>query len=174
MVKQRYGDNVSITWKSFPLLLDYVPGRSITPHSAEARDRASTEEDVFRPWDDNKPYPSSSLPAQIAGKCALRQGIGKFERYHEAVFRAFFRACKDISDIVVLTSLGTDTGLDIGRFRTDYGNSSLEDEVLAEFEEAKKEFEGWGIPLVIFDGRFPLAGAVPVEMYYRAVDLCLA
>jgi len=150
-----------------------VPGRLISPHSAEARERANTEENIFRPWGESQPYPSSSLPAQIAGKCALRQGEEIFERYHEAVFRAFFRDCRDISDTEILTGLATDTGLDIERFRADFAGGSQETEILAEYEEARTEFEGRGIPLAIIGGRYPLGGAVPVEMYYRAVDLSL-
>ncbi len=114
------------------------------------------------------------MPAQVAAKCALRQGKEEFERYHEAVFRAFFRDCRDIGDIEVLTGLAVDSGLDIERFRTDFASGSQETEVLAEYEEARIEFEGRGIPLAIIAGKYPLGGAVPVEMYYRAVDLSLA
>ena len=153
---------------------DYVPDRYISPHSAEARERANTEEEVFRPWSEDVPYPSSSLPAQIAGKCALNQGKEKFEQYHDAVFRAFFRDCRDISDLAVLTSLGADSGLDIKQFQADFESGLQETEVLAELEEAQTEYEGWGIPLAIIGGKFPLAGAVPMEMYCRAIDLCLA
>jgi len=146
----------------------------ISPHSAEARERANTEENVFCPWDESQPYPASSMPAQVAAKCALRQGKEKFELYHEAVFRAFFRDCRDIGDLEVLTGLAVDSGLDIERFRTDFASRSQETEVLAEYKEARIEFEGRGIPLAIIGGRYPLVGVVPVEMYYRAVDLSLA
>ena len=154
-------------------MLGYVPGRLISPHSAEARERASTEEDIFQPWDENQPYPSSSIPAQVAAKCALIQGNEVFERYHEAIFKAFFQDCRDISNTEVLSGLALDSGLDIKRFRVDSTSGSHEPEVLAEYEEARTEFEGRGIPLALIGGRYPLGGAVPVEMYYRAVDLCL-
>ena len=120
------------------------------------------------------PYPSSSMAAQIAGKCALLQGKAAFERFHHAVFRAFFHDYRDISDRDVLVSLAADSGLDVERFRADADGSSQEDVVFAEFEEGRSAYEGWGVPLAIFDGRFPLGGAVPIEMYRRAIDLCLA
>jgi len=154
-------------------MLDDKPGRVISPHSVEARERANNEEAIFHTWIEDRPYPSSSLPAQIASKCALSQGQGEFERFHDAIFRAFFKDCQDISDIAVLTILGVANGLDIEWFRTDFGNKLHETEVLNDFEEARSEFEGWGIPLVIFDSKFPLAGAVPIEMYHRAISLCL-
>ena len=160
--------------KSFPLLIENIPGRPISPHSTEARERANNEEEVFRQWDENLPYPSSSMPAQIAGKCALLQGKEAFGHLHGAVFKAFFLDCRDISDGEVLTSLAADVGLDVERFRADYNSGSQENEVLAEYEEGRSEYEGWGVPLAIIGGRFPLVGAVPIEMYRRAIDLCLA
>lgn len=163
-----------MTWKSFPLLIEDRPGRPITAHSAESRERAGQEEEGFQPWDETQAYPSSSMPAQIAAKCALRQGEDAFERFHHAVFRAFFEECRDISDPGVLVGLADDTGLDVQRFRADFGSGSQESEVLAEYEEGRSAYEGWGVPLALIGGRFPLAGAVPIEMYRRAIDLCLA
>ena len=155
-------------------MIENVPGRLISPHSTESRKRANDEEEVFRPWDDNLPYPSSSMPAQIASKCASLQGKESFECFHDAVFKAFFRDCRDISDGEVLTSLAANVGLDVERFRADYSSGSQENVVLAEYEESRSEYEGWGVPLAIVGGRFPLVGAVPIEMYRRAIDLCLA
>jgi len=114
------------------------------------------------------------MPAQIAGKCALLQGKESFECFHSAVFKAFFQDCRDISDGEVLTSLAADAGLDVERFRADFSSGSQEKVVLAEYEESRSEYEGWGVPLAIISSRFPLAGAVPIEMYRRAIDLCLA
>ena len=128
----------------------------------------------FRPWDTDKTYPSSSMPALIAGKSARLQGEEAFERFHVGVFKALFEDCRDISDREVLVSLATDAGLDIERFRAGLDSGAQEKEVLADYEEARSEYEGWGVPLAIFGDRYPLAGAVPVEMYRRAIDLCLA
>lgn len=114
------------------------------------------------------------MPALIAGKCAEKQGRDAFERFHEAVFGAFFEDCRDISNRDVLLELAAGAGLDLARFSPDLDATWGEAAVLADLEEARREFDGWGIPLAIVGGRFPLVGAVPVEMYRRAVDLCLA
>ncbi len=113
------------------------------------------------------------MPAQIAGKCALLQDKELFGRFHGAVFKAFFRDCRNISDGEVLTSLAADAGLDVKRFQADCSSGAQENDVLAEYEEGRREYEGWGVPLAIIGGRFPLVGAVPIEMYRRAIDLCL-
>jgi predicted DsbA family dithiol-disulfide isomerase len=154
-------------------LIENIPGRLISPNSIEARERANNEEEVFRQWDENLPYPSSSMPAQIAGKCALLQGKESFECFHGAVFRAFFRDCRDISNGEILASVAAEAGLDVERFRVDYSSGLQKNWVLAEYEKGRSEYEGWGVPLVIVGGRFPLVGAVPIEMYRRAIDLCL-
>jgi predicted DsbA family dithiol-disulfide isomerase len=113
------------------------------------------------------------MPSQIAGKCALRQGVSAFERFHTAVFRALFGESRDISDVDVLLELAAEAGLDVDRFQADLDDSAHEEAVLAEFEEARAEYEGWGVPLAIIGGRYPVVGAAPIEMYRRAIDLCL-
>ena len=156
-------------------MIEETLGRQISSHSAESRQRASFEEEgYFWPWDESQPYPSSSMPAQVASKCALRQGKEAFERFHAAVFEALFEDCRDISNREVLVSLAGDVGLAVDRFRADFDSGTHEEEVLVEHEEGRSQYEGWGVPLAIVGGRFPLAGAVPAEMYRRAIDLCLA
>ncbi len=112
--------------------------------------------------------------ALVAGKCAEKQGRDAFERFHEAVFDAFFEDCRDISDRAVLLDLAVGAGLDLPRFSRNLDETWGEAAVLADLAEARRDFDGWGIPLAVVGGRFPLVGAVPVEMYRRAVDLCLA
>jgi predicted DsbA family dithiol-disulfide isomerase len=173
-VKEEYGDSISITWKSRPLMIDEIPGRRISAHSVDSRMRAGLEEEgLFSPWDENMPYPSSSIPAQIAGKCALLQGAKPFERLHAALFQAFFRDCRDISRSEILFSLAADAGLDMQRFSTDFYNDERWQEVMADVEEVRSQYEGWGVPLTVVGGRIPIEGAAPTEVYRRAVEVCL-
>lgn len=80
----------------------------------------------------------------------------------------------NISEREVLISLAKKTGLDVQRFNSDFPSRSLEEGVLAEYEDGRAEYEGWGIPIVVVGGRYPIAGAVPITIYRRAIDLCLA
>jgi predicted DsbA family dithiol-disulfide isomerase len=114
------------------------------------------------------------MPALLAAKSARLQGEEAFRRFHIALFRAFFEEGLNISDMKVLISLAEKSGLDIKKFRAGFSRKSLEEEVLAEREEGQAEYEGWGIPIVVIGGRYPMSGAVPTAMYRRAIDLCLA
>ena len=155
---------------------DENPVRRISPHSAEGRRRAGAEEESisFSSWDPHQPYPASSMPALRAAKCARLQGEEVFQRFHLALFRAFFEDCQNIADREVLLSLAKNAGLDLGKFSSDFDASSQEKEILAEYEDYKDKYEGWGVPLVIVGERYPVVGAAPIAMYRRAIDLCLA
>jgi predicted DsbA family dithiol-disulfide isomerase len=173
-VKEEYGDSVRIIWKSRPMVVGDIPDRKISPHSMESRARAALEEEgLFNPWDESQLYPSSSMPAQIASKCALLQGEEAFERFHSAVFMAFFRDCRDISKRDVLISVATDAGLDVEKFLADFESDELRQEVLADAEEVRSQYHGWGIPLTVVGGRMPIEGAAPTDVYRRAVAVCL-
>jgi predicted DsbA family dithiol-disulfide isomerase len=173
-VKEEYGESASITWKSRPLMVGDVPGRQISPHSVASRMRAGLEEEgLFNPWDENQPYPSSSMPAQVASKSALLQGEEAFERFHTAVFQAFFRDCRDISESEILFSLAANAGLDMEKFDTDSKSDKRRQEVMADVEEVRSQYEGWGVPLTVVGGRIPIEGAAPTAVYSRAVAVCL-
>jgi len=73
-----------------------------------------------------------------------------------------------------LFDLAEESGLDLLKYRQDLDQGSLENEVMVEFEEGQSEYAGWGIPLIIIGGRYPVAGAAPTAMYRRGIDLCLA
>ena len=173
-VKEEYGDSVNIIWKSRPLMVGEIPGRQISDHSVKSRMRAGVEEEgLFNPWDKNVPYPSSSMPAQIASKCALLQGEELFERLHDALFKAFFRDCRDISQHDILFSLAVEAGLDMQRFSADFESDERRQEVMADVEEVRSQYEGWGVPLTVVGGRMPIEGAAPTEVYRHAVEVCL-
>jgi predicted DsbA family dithiol-disulfide isomerase len=173
-IKEEYGDNVVITWKSRPLMVGEIPERKISSHSMESRERAGLEEEgLFNPWDESQPYPSSSMPAQIAGKCALLQGDKAFERFHEDTFRAFFRDCRDISDRDLLFELALGAGLDMEKFLVDFASDERWQEVMSDIEEVRSQYEGWGVPLTVVGGRMPIEGAAPTAVYSRAVAVCL-
>ncbi len=152
---------------------DY-PKEDFVPLSAQARERAGIEEEsiCFRPWESGKPYPATSFPAQRAARCAQQQDGNAFLRFHMAVFRAFFTESQDIGDRQVLVTLAGEAGLDVERFTADY-DSMPDEAVMATYRDARAAYEGWGIPLVIIGGHYPIAGASPEAVYRRAIELCL-
>ena len=175
-ISQEYGDKISISWKSYPL----IPGENrdirFSQRSAEGRRRANLEEPSigFRPWESSQPYPISSMPALRAARCAQLQGGEAFQRFHIAIFRGFFKDSRNISDREELIKLAGETRLDVEKFSADFDRGSQREEILAEWAEANRNYEGCGVPLAIIGDSYPIVGAVPPAMYRRVIDLCLA
>ena len=119
---------------------------------------------------ESSPIPSSSLPALTAGRCAQLQGEDAFDRYHMALLRAPIEENRDISSREVLVAMAMENGLDIARFVSDFDSGEQEAWVLAEYKEIARDRSFSGIPTVVFDNRAMLEGAVPLELYRRAVE----
>ncbi|MBE0415490.1 MAG: DsbA family protein [Dehalococcoidia bacterium] len=175
-IEGEYGERVDVTWKSFPLLRQEIEGYDLRPHMTRSWLRARGEEENsirYNPWPDLSPLPTSSLPAQEAAKCARLQGKEAFERFHMMLLRALFEQNRDISDREVLISLAVEAQLDEERFTSDFDSGSQRGEVLADYREGLNDTRFAGVPTAIFDHTVVLEGAVPIEMYRRAVDVLL-
>jgi hypothetical protein len=170
-VSDEHFGKVSINWRGFPMVPG-IGGPYLTPIGINhSRLRASVEEPdlLFSPWPD-KPPPSGSMPALAAGCCVLFQGEEHFKQLHFSIFRAYFEENQDISRREVLIELGENTGLDIVRFeknlKSGRGRAELESERRALLE--KGNFNG--VPTAYFGLPYPLVGAVPIQVYQRAVE----
>ncbi len=173
-LQEEYGPRLTVAWRAFPLRPE--DGQSVsTPHVNQSRLRALLEEDspAYKPWPEGKLLPSSSLPALEATKAAQLQGPEAFERLHWRLFRAYFEENQDIGQREVLLALAEEVKLDVAHLAAALESRSLRDEVLADYAEALRDFPGFGIPLALFGGRYPVMGAVPVEMYRRPMELLL-
>lgn len=173
---QELGDKVRLVWRSFPLVPHEIPGNRISAHSVQGRLRAGQAEPEcgIAPWSGER-YPTSSMPALEAARCAARQDAEAFDRYDMALFRAFFCESKDISDRSVLVGLAEGVGLDVTRFERDLETGLEHQIVLDDYREALEKYGSMalGIPLMVLNGGYPLVGALPVEMYRRAVRKAL-
>ena len=87
----------------------------------------------------------------------------------DALFRAYFTEGKDLNDCGQLVELATGVGLDAGEVRGYLAGAGGVDEVLASQEEAGRLGIA-GVPFYVFDGRYALSGAQPVELFVRAID----
>jgi len=174
-IEEEYGERVEVTWKSFPLLHLKIEEHELRPRMTRSWLRAGLEEPSIRynPWPDSSPLPTSSLPAQEAAKCAQLQGKEAFCRFHLLLLQAFFEQNRDISDRQVLISLADEAQLDRERFISDFDSGWRRDEVLADYREGVKDSRFSGVPTAIFGDTVVLEGAVPIELYRRAVDVLL-
>ena len=177
-VKQALGARVEFRWKSYALLMGRADPRLVTPHSRTSRVAAAEAEPEarFEPWAADKPYISSSLPALEAAKCAAAQGAQAFESYHRALFRAMFAESIDISDYASLSVLAAREGLDADRFRKDLDAGRNKTAVIGEHLEMVVEHgeAPSGLPLVLIEGREPIVGAAPADLYLRILQRALA
>ena len=97
-----------------------------------------------------------------------------FQRFHTALFKAFFEESRNIGDREVLISLAKEVGLEVKKFVSNFDQGSSENKVWIDYEYVQANYAGWGIPLTIIGDRYPVAGASPIAVYRRAIDLCLA
>jgi predicted DsbA family dithiol-disulfide isomerase len=159
---------VEIVWRAFELRPDPVPKRD-------------PKGDYLKNAWENSVYP---LAAQLGVKMVLpplqprsrlaheaahwARSQGRFDEYHEEIFRAFFERGEDIGDIDLLTSLAVKLGLDGKSLR----NALEADEFLPGVLSDEREAHALGIngvPAFVADRRAALTGVQPVENLRRLV-----
>lgn len=172
-IKEEYRDQVSLRWLSYPLRREEQPGRRPNPRTASHISRPQQEETsvIFKPWPLDKDLPSSSLSALEAAKCAELQGEELARRFHLRLMKANFEESQDISQREVLLALAAEVGLEVKSFQRHLVSGQMRPKVLQEFERARS-LNIFGIPTAVFGGKIRLEGAVPVDMYRRAIAVC--
>jgi predicted DsbA family dithiol-disulfide isomerase len=94
---------------------------------------------------------------------------GRFDAYHEAVFRAFFERGEDIGQIPVLTGLAVDLGLDGDLLREALERRVFEPDVVGDERDAER-LGVRGVPAFVVDRRALLGGVQTVETLRRVID----
>lgn len=110
------------------------------------------------------------MPALEAAKGVEAQGGDLFIRYHFALLRALFEENLDISDPQVLLSLASSVGADCDRLSRELEVGCHRNVVWAEHDQAVKQFRIHSVPTVVFAGKRLVVGAVPREVYQRAIE----
>lgn len=160
-----------MNWKSFPLIPEEVPERCYNPHSHESRLLAAESEPSipFKPWAGMEEYPKCSMPHLEAAKCAALQGEEAFERFHMALFRAYFELSRNINDRDVLIALAHESGLDVRQFVVNLDSGAQQTKVMADLIEAITQHGISQVPFVIIGSRSPIVGAAPIITYRLAL-----
>jgi predicted DsbA family dithiol-disulfide isomerase len=119
----------------------------------------------------NMPVAPNTVNAHRLVKLAEQHDLG--ERAAEMLFKAYFSDARDVTDPEVLTVLGVDIGLEATQVR-----AMLEsDEFRAHVFEDQREAEQLGItgvPFFVFDQKYALSGAQPLEVFQRALKTVMA
>lgn len=170
-LKEEFGDEVKIDWRAFELRPDLVP--TLDPDG----------EYLHRVWDQSV-YPMAANrgmdlrlpPVQPRSRKAFEavesaREAGRFGEMHEALFRAFFQAGRDLADTGTLVEIGASIGLDADELRQALEDSRFAGKVLADERQAEK-IGIRGVPsMVMSNGEqaFLLTGAQPYEELRQAV-----
>ncbi len=168
-VKEYFGDQVNITWKSFLLkpetktpdrekFIQYTQGWK---RMADLEPKAS-----FSPWASVNAPPTGSLPAQVANKIVASESPEYSEAMHMRLLEAYFSENLDISDWTVLSRLACSVGFDESTFLSlvEARRLKVSEIVIGEHNVAI----GQGVtsvPTVIIDKVLPVPGAQETETY---------
>lgn len=102
---------------------------------------------------------------------AKRQGFGN--EIEEKLFEAHFVNGEDISDKVVLTTLGKSVGLKEDQIQEMFEKDQFKEEVKAEITEAAK-LGIRGVPFFVFNRKYAVSGAQPQEVFLQTLEKAFA
>lgn len=143
-----------VLWK------DYFPGMNPEAFFRQLDERGKKMGVRFGP----QPLMSNSRMAMEGGEVAKEHG--KYESYHEAVFRAFFSDCKDIGDRAVILEIARGVGLDTVALTTALERSIYLPRLQATTKNAKTN--GFSAaPTFVIEGYGSVSGAQPIDTFRK-------
>ena len=145
-----------VLWK------DYFPGMVPEAFFRQLNERSQAFGVRFGP----QPLMSNSREALAAGEFAKE--LGRYDAYHEAVFRAFFTDCLDIGNREVILDIARKTGLDaqtlIAALEDDIYGSRLQQTTLAARDQGIRS-----APTFLIEDYGSITGAQPIDTFRAAL-----
>lgn len=96
------------------------------------------------------------------------KGMGKFDGYHDAVFRKHWEEKKDISDMAVLKEICTEIGIDPSELEKAVASPDFS-RILKEMDEEAEKRRVELVPSYMLDGKI-VVGNIPVANLKRALE----
>jgi len=174
-------DDVEVVWKSYQLnpYLKTDPSISIFDYLARAKridlktarlmnERVSAmaaPDGVVYDWD--SVVVANTFDAQRLIQFAAAHGKGA--EAEERLFRAYFTEGRNVADRATLVELGREIGLDARELEQALESGAFRNEVNADIEEAR-QLGISGVPFFVFDRRFAVSGAQPVELFADVLE----
>lgn len=117
----------------------------------------------------NRPKVSNTHRALVASAYAQAEEPEHFERFHHALFRAYFGEGRDLGDPAVVRDVARRSGLDVERMDGALAAGSYEAALRETTEEARRRGIT-GTPTFVFADRYAAVGAQPAEELRRVVE----
>lgn len=172
-IEERFGDRLVIERRSFALRPSPDPTVQFKGTYREqgwqrAARLAAPDGVQFEMWKRDD-FPTWSIPALEAAKCASFQGKEAYARMHYALFDAFFTQGKNIANRDEIIEVAREVGLDMDRFLGDYESGEGRKLAIEEYEEAVNRYMVTAVPTVFF-GQVRVVGAVPLGDYLKVLE----
>ena len=110
---------------------------------------------------------SNSHLTLLAGEFA--RDMGRFEEFHENVFRAFFTDLKDIGQLDVLLEIASNSGLNPEKLKPALSEGHHQDRLDTAATEARR-LGIQSIPTFAFEKDEIIVGALPPEIFRKALE----
>ena len=175
------GNNFEIEWKSFQLdpTIEPQSGKDVFTFLAE-RKGISVEQSIEMhkgvveraksvglDYHFDKAIISNSLTAHRIIHLAKAKKLG--DQMEEIFFKAYFTDGKDLNDAQTLIELGIKAGLDSNEVKEVVENENLYlIDVKGDIREAQ-EIGVQGVPFFVFDRKYAVSGAQPVEAFVNTI-----
>lgn len=172
---------VTINWRSFELdpnapvkspgdLYDVLSHKYRMPRS-QAQQMTQSVENMGRSvgidFNFAKAVPVNTLAAHRLIHLAAKDGLQ--DRAKELLLRAYFTEGKDLSDLPTLVSLGEAIGLDASQVKASLQSDAFVADVRNDEEQAY-QLGVQGVPFFVFDQKYALRGAQPVEAFVQTLE----
>ncbi len=173
-------DDVEITWRSFQLdptapkeptetMLDYLTRvKGMAPEQVVQMNDGLAERAAAVGLDFNwrEAIVGNTWDAHRVGHYARTQGRGL--EWDSTVKRGYFTHAKNIANHDQLKEFAAEVGLDAERVAEILDSDEFSTEVAQELSMAR-QLGIQGVPFFIFDGKFAVSGAQPVELFEQAL-----
>jgi predicted DsbA family dithiol-disulfide isomerase len=116
------------------------------------------------------PVAPNTLNAHRLVLLAAENGLGKAMAL--TLYKSYFTQAKDITDPIELERIALEVGLDSVAVQALFSSDLYRDDVQASQLEANRLGIS-GVPFFIFDQRFAVSGAQPVEVFAQALERVL-
>nr|WP_315248503.1 DsbA family oxidoreductase [uncultured Flavobacterium sp.] len=175
-------DQFEIEWKSFQLDPSITPqsGKDVYTFLAERKgisldqskemhkDVVERAKSVGLDYHFEKAVISNSLTAHRIIHLAKSRKLG--DEMEEIFFRAYFTEGEDLNDASALMKLGIHAGLDENEVRKVIENESMFlNNVQKDIAEAQ-QIGVQGVPFFVFDRKYAISGAQPVEAFIQTIN----